>query len=301
MRTQYKLMVVIVFSFCLSLGMASTDWDTLYKSTVYIRDVPFAVIYEIKENNLIGKMLRQDILNGYNPNQLDPQNGFGYLTGECLFVSDGQGNERFQFTSVSESYDNIKYFDYISTQTASFSYLKDRVIDCSIDNKGQFGKGYQVWDKDYKLAFDIAKFPRWGLSIGSPGERFGRKPLFDAIYPILHKEGRLNQPFDCLEFNDSEGRNYMIEWNKDPIPSKIQYVNNPISLIFTITEVGATPEGYAYPKKAAMKKLFIDNDQVIYESEIKVKEIIIGDEALKKYPIIPETPPGKIIDMRTAK
>lgn len=300
MRTQYKLLVVIVFSFYLSFSMAATDLDTLFKSTVYIKDIPYAAKYDINENNAAGKMFRQDILNGYNPNQFDPQNGFGYLTGECLFVSDGQGNERFQFTYVSEPYDNIKYFDQISTVTKSFSYLKDKVIECTLDNKGLFDKGYQVWDKDYRIGFEIAKFPRWGFTIGSPGERFGRKHLFDAIYPILQNEGRLNQPFDCLEINDSESRHFTFEWKNDPIPSEIRYTNHPISLIFTISEVGTTSEGYAYPKKAAMRRLGI-NDDVLYESEIIVKEIIIGDEALTKYPILPETPPGKIIDMRTTK
>jgi hypothetical protein len=135
------------------------------------------------------------------------------------------------------------------------------------------------------------------------------KSLPEKVKTILEKQGLLNKPLDRIEYKqDLTNSTVKIQWGKDnPIPTEIRYLlkDGQFSTRFTIFETGETPEGYIYPKKAMMRfvrHLVDKHDELYRETIIEVKEILIGTEALEKYPLLlpaPEDP--LILDERNDK
>ncbi len=307
---------ILIFTFSNRLTYASTKLSTIQKATGYVSKQPFAVRYKISDRNFFAENLRKAYFDGtYDgksdvglPRDYNVARDFGKdcLINECLYVSDGQGNERFQSTRLTEPVDVGLYPDLISTTTVSVTLLSDYTILREQKRNGQWYRGIQIQDPNYRvMALGGAfRFPLFGLAIMMWEGLSGMKSVSEAIPPILQKRGQTAAaPFDCLEIESEPGGMVTtIEWNDSPIPSQIRCdsKSGQSSTFYSVLEVGKTTEGYVYPKKAK-RQMFVHNS-LWRETTIDVTDIIIGPEALKKYPLLIPAPANAVVsDERTDK
>lgn len=296
---------------------ASTDWETIQDKLRYIDNYPFAVRYSIVDKDTYNNNRRKAYYNGEFDNyskeeklEVARQPGNMILKDECIYISDGQGQERFQYTRQNEPIDINLYPDYISSQKESITLLSNyAVLRYFNDRKNDWNRGVHIQDPDGRINPEsgLTRFPLCGLFIIAWEKPRCIKSLPETVKTILEKEGLLNKPLDCIDYYlDLSNLRVEIEWGKDnPIPTEIRYFtkDGQYSRRFTIFETGETSEGYIYPKKAKMCHFrHLDADHLFRETIIEVKEILIGPEALDKYPLLlpaPEDP--LILDERNNK
>jgi len=296
------IMSIIIYPI---LVFSNTNWDNIYKTTNYLTTTPFAVRYKILDKNHVGENIINAIKEGYFPSNYNPPFCYTYLTGECIYLNDAKGGERFQYTEVCVPEDIIKYKDFLTTHTISLTHIGDITYKRYQNKKGKWEPVVVYMDSDYlsKISASQFRFPFFGMAISSKENEYGFKNILDIL--SLNKPQIVNSAntFKEIEMDINEFNLYAkIEFFDEGIPSMIfmQNKDGRWNSKQIILEKGLTSNGYIYPQKARIERS-LDN-RLLQETTIEIEEMIIGPQALDKYPLLLPAPDEvKIIDDRTKK
>jgi hypothetical protein len=296
-----------------SFLFADADLIKIIDSTNFAHNVPYAVRYKIKDQNVIADNIRQGFLLGMTQGVLignnfipfNAQNGHTHLINECLYVNDPEGFERFQYTQVTEPIDIEHYKDLVSTETLSLTRLSDCTYIRDKNNHGNWEPSITLLDLEYLRDLDISqlRYPFFGLAIFTRSNPSGIMSIQEAIETGSSETKEKNGPFNSIQIEISSSRCAEVEFDNDEgIPSKITVHSQDgrwVS-VHEISDLGRTPEGFYYPQKARIVRSY--DNHVLRDTSIEVEEMIIGTQALEKYPLLlPSSDEVMVIDERTKK
>jgi len=291
---------------------SDVDLTKIIHSTDFVLNVPYAVRYKIKDNDVDADNIRQGFLLGKRQgilidNEFTPfnaQNAFSHLVNECLYVHDPEGFEQFQYTEVIEPIDIEHYKDQISTRTMSLTRLSDGTYVREQNKRGHWSPGMWLEDVEYLRDFGISRFryPFFGLAISTRSNSSGIMSIREAIENGSSEAIQMKSPFHSIQIEIPPSRCAELEFDNDEgIPSKITIHSQDgrwVS-VHEVSEMGRTPEGFCYPRRARIV-MSCDGD-VLRDTSIEVEEMIMGPQSLERYPLQIGPDEEVVVDERTLK
>jgi len=284
------ILLMILLSLVKSLP-GQMEWEELKKSTDWVMNTPFAVRYKIIDLNTFMEQMRRAYPNIEGSMKITGKTGFAYLSGECLYVSDGKGRERFQFTRIIEPLDSVRYPELHDERTISMTRLPGKTLIRYREKSGVWERKSYFEKEEYffRTTESAFRFPFFGLAIYRiHGKRYGTIIALPELIDHARSNSESTITSDTLVFK-LDKRTIIIEQTHDPSGFVIReesIINaQKIESVRTNLESTVTPEGYLYPEKARIIK--IGDGSPLRQTWITIEEILIGPKGLEKYPLFP--------------
>lgn len=304
MRQKKQIAVVIIsliFIMCMAnIVYAGSRYADILISSELSKSVPYAVKYKIKETNNITESIKDSNEKG----NISEKSAAAHVTEECLYVTDNLGNERFDYSIQAIPYDNSANMP--DPVRVSLFKSPDEVIKRRRKPNGEYYSGETIFNEDYMHKYDYFSsqyiFPIFGLGVLSREEKKGFISLDDAVKTELGKEPSLEtEIYETRIHLDREACTAEIKWGDHGLTQSINYIGDigDWKKEIKVIEVDEK-QGYTYPIIAKyIQKM--EDDKVLNVVDIEVTELLIGQEALEKYPIEPPPLPedAVITDERT--
>jgi len=310
------ILSMAVLLLCLNaLVYSASLYGEIERRSALVKSTPYAVRYKISEKNFITELLQEGVAQGVARGlSMDPNltTAAGVqLTSDCLYVTDGQGNERFDYYSQGIPLD-LRVALPIPLHVSLFK-TPSECISRSYRSNGKFYRGGAIFYPDYMSENNYPtryRYPVFGLGIISREEKNGLIYLDDAV----KMEGGVPTPETLIDVTrihlDPEACKVEICWGEKSLPQDIIYNGNDGNWGWEVNvlETGEK-DGYAYPQNAKFTRkinqpnILHPDSNIVSIVEIEVIDFIVGPGALEKYPVL--APPfGEndiITDFRTYK
>jgi len=231
------LLLIILCQFSLTAG---SDWNKIQKAIGFVTNQPFAVKYRITDNNIIADQIRDAYLMNKTDPSLSGQTGHAYLIGECLYVSDGIGNERFQYSENIIPLDMELYPDLATTETYSLTRFMDKTVIYYQDVNGLWESAKEIMPEDYlkNKSHSNYRYPLFGLALLMRENPSGFQCITDALQTNCMSKLQSGEILDNINFK-LNSHNILISFSEKGIPSKILYesLDSNWQLLVEVSEI----------------------------------------------------------------